>query len=114
IEAGASQDKLRAMIGEYAAALMQQLNGRAPESVVLGCTHYPLVADLFAEVLPAGIPIISQPDTTAAALVTYLERHPEYQVGRNGQRKFLSTGYVPDALHLIEKFWGEPLAFEKA
>lgn len=113
IETGATQDQLRALIGEYVEALMQQLNGRAPESVVLGCTHYPLVSDLFAEVLPTGTTIISQPDTTAAALTTYLERHPEYQTSTNGTRRFLSTGYVPDALQLIEKFWGEPLVFDQ-
>ncbi len=113
IETGATQDQLRALIGEYVEALMQQLNGRAPESVVLGCTHYPLVSDLFAEVLPTGTTIISQPDTTAAALTTYLERQPEYQTSTNGTRRFLSTGYVPDALQLIEKFWGEPLVFDQ-
>lgn len=114
IEAGAPKDKLRALVGEYVAALMTQLEGRAPESVILGCTHYPLVADLFAECLPDGMPIIHQPETTAAALVPYLQRHPEYKVGMNGKRKFLSTGYSPDALGLIEKFWGAPIEFDRA
>lgn len=114
IESGASRDELRALVGEYTAALMQKLDGRAPESVILGCTHYPLVADLFAEALPAGIPLIDQPETTAAALVTYLQRHPEYKISRNGKHRFLSTGYAPDALGLIEKFWGAPIAFDRA
>lgn len=114
IEQGASQDKLRALVGEYVTALMLKLNGRAPESVILGCTHYPLVSDLFAECLPAGIPIIHQPETTAAALVPYLQRHPEFKVGQNGKRRFLSTGYSPDALALIEKFWGQPIEFDRA
>ncbi|MFN7112864.1 MAG: glutamate racemase [Alphaproteobacteria bacterium] len=114
IEAGMPQDGLRALVGEYVAALLQTLDGRAPESVILGCTHYPLVADIFADVLPAGIPIIHQPETTAAALIPYLQKHPEYNVGQNGKRRFLSTGYSPDALGLIEKFWGAPLAFDRA
>lgn len=114
IEAGAPREKLHALVAEYTNALMAQLGGRAPESVILGCTHYPLVADIFAECLPAGMPIIHQPETTAAALVTYLQRHPEYKVGMNGKRKFLSTGYSPDALGLIEKFWGTPIEFDRA
>jgi len=114
IEAGMPQDALRALVGEYVSALMKNLDGRAPESVILGCTHYPLVADIFAEALPAGIPIIHQPETTAAALIPYLQKHPEYAVGRSGKRRFLSTGYAPDALQLIEKFWGSPLAFDRA
>ncbi|HCS23606.1 MAG TPA: aspartate/glutamate racemase family protein [Alphaproteobacteria bacterium] len=114
IEAGAPREKLHALVAEYTNTLMAQLGGRAPESVILGCTHYPLVADIFAECLPAGMPIIHQPETTAAALVTYLQRHPEYKVGMNGKRKFLSTGYSPDALGLIEKFWGAPIEFDRA
>lgn len=114
IEAGAAKDRLRALVGEYTAEMMAGLGGRRPDSVILGCTHYPLVADIFAETLPAGTPIIHQPETTAAALVPYLQRHPEYAVGRNGLRRFLSTGYAPDALGLIEKFWGGKLDFETA
>lgn len=114
IEAGMPQDALQKLVGEYVSALMTRLEGRAPESVILGCTHYPLVADIFAEALPAGIPIIHQPETTAAALIPYLQKHPEYAVGRSGKRRFLSTGYSPDALHLIEKFWGAPLVFDRA
>lgn len=112
IEAGQSRDALRALVQEYTDKLMRGLDGRAPQSVILGCTHYPLVADLFAEALPAGIPIIHQPETVANALVPYLQKHPEYKTSQNGTRRFLSTGYAPDALQLIEKFWGEKIDFD--
>jgi glutamate racemase len=82
--------------------------------VILGCTHYPLIADLFADALPPGVTMIHQPDATARALSLYLERHPEYVVGRSGQRKFLSTGFSSEALPLIEKFWGEEIPFLQA
>ncbi|MGH9627350.1 MAG: hypothetical protein ACRD7E_03155 [Bryobacteraceae bacterium] len=36
--------------------------GTAPECVILGCTHHPLVADLFAIALPSGVRMIQQPD----------------------------------------------------
>lgn len=114
IEAGQSRDALRALVQEYTDKLMHGLDGRAPQSVILGCTHYPLVADLFAEALPAGIPIIHQPETVANALVPYLQKHPEYKTSQNGTRRFLSTGYAPDALQLIEKFWGEKIDFDRA
>jgi glutamate racemase len=114
IESGQSRDALRALVQEYTDKLMHGLDGRAPQSVILGCTHYPLVADLFAEALPAGIPIIHQPETVANALVPYLQKHPEYITSQNGTRRFLSTGYAPDALQLIEKFWGEKIDFDRA
>jgi glutamate racemase len=87
---------------------------KPPDGVILGCTHYPLVADLFAEALPGGVPIIHQPEATARALKVYLERHPEYDGGTGGRRMFLSTGFPSEALPLIEKFWGEKLPFRQA
>ncbi len=64
-----------------------------PDCVILGCTHFPLVADLFAAALPGGVPIIHQPQATARALKAYLDRHPEYDNGNGGRRIFLSTGF---------------------
>ncbi len=113
IEAGAPRDKLRALINGYVAELEKKIDA-PPDSVILGCTHYPLVADLFAEVLPKGMPIIHQPESTAHALKGYLARHPEYNIGAGASRLFLSTGFSNDALPLIEKFWGGKLEFKQA
>jgi glutamate racemase len=82
--------------------------------VILGCTHYPLVSDLFAAALPRGVRIVRQPEATARALKLYLDRHPEYDVSNSGRRIFLSTGFSNEALPLIEKFWGDKLPFLEA
>jgi glutamate racemase len=58
--------------------------------------------------------MIHQPDATALALKAYLARHPEYDAPRAGRHKFLSTGFSPEALPLIEKFWGNKLDFAQA
>jgi glutamate racemase len=113
IESGAPRAKIKEMIEGYAAEFRQKLGGSALDSVILGCTHFPLVADVFAEVLPP-VPVIHQPQATARALSAYLARHPEYATGSEGKRLFLSTGFVPEALPLIEKFWGGKLEFKQA
>ncbi len=113
IEQGASAPKIKEMVKDYADALRAQLGEGKLDSVILGCTHYPLIADVFAAELP-DVPIIHQPAATAEALVAYLARHPEYGSGRSGKRLFLSTGYAEDALPLIEKFWGEKIEFGRA
>lgn len=111
IERGAPREELRELVERYVGELSIRLDA-APECVILGCTHYPLIADLFAEALPAGIPMIHQPDATARALKVYLGRHPEYDGSREGRRKFLSTGFSNEALPLIERFWGDKLPFD--
>ena len=113
IEQGAPRPHLRALVERYVGELSGKL-GDAPGTVILGCTHYPLVADLFAAALPRGVRMIHQPDATAGALKTYLDRHPEYDGGAAGRRVFLSTGFTAEALPLIENFWGDKLPFEQA
>jgi len=109
IERGASRGELRGLVERYVREV-----GTIPECVILGCTHYPLVADLFAEALPQGVRMIHQPEATARALRDYLARHSEYDGGNSGRRVFLSTGYSSEALPLIEKFWGGSLEFRQA
>jgi glutamate racemase len=83
--------------------------GRYPHRVVLGCTHYEIIADLFRAALPAGTPLIQQPASTADALELYLERHPEYDAGTGGSRVFLTTGTPGPQNGLVQGFWGGPL-----
>jgi glutamate racemase len=113
IERGLPHHDLHALVDRYVSELLSKL-GAAPECVILGCTHYPLVADLFAAALPSGVRMIHQPDATARALKAYLDRHPEYDGSRGGRRKFLSTGFSTEALPLIEKFWGDKVPFVQA
>jgi glutamate racemase len=112
IEQGAPRDDLRCLVERYVAELRQAVES-TPGHVILGCTHYPLVADIFAAALPGGVPIIHQPEATAVALKSYLDRHPEYDTPGTGCRRFLSTGFSVDALPLIERFWGAGLVFER-
>lgn len=112
IEKGASPSDLRFMVEQYVRESREKVE--RPDCAILGCTHFPLVAEFFANALPGAIPIIDQPQATARALKQYLQRHPEYNVGSSGGRIFLSTGFSEEALPLVEKFWGEPLAFQAA
>ena len=113
IETGVGAVELAIDLEQHVRALSQRI-GRAPDRAILGCTHYEIVADMFRAALPPGTPLIHQPDATADALGRYLERHPEFDPGRDRVRRFLTTGR-PGAQHsLVETFWGAPLTFEAA
>lgn len=113
IERGSPREDLRALVERYVAELLGK-GSVEPGCVILACTHYPLVADLFAAALPPGVSMIHQPEATAAALRSYLDRHPEYDRSRAGRRAFLSTGFTTEALPLIERFWGGPVPFSSS
>ena len=113
IEADAGAVDLAKAVEGYVQALKTRI-GRYPDRAVLGCTHYEIIADIFRAALPAGTPVIHQPASTADALELYLQRHPEYDPGAGGTRKFLTTGAPGPQNGLVESFWGGPLRFEAA
>lgn len=113
IESGAPRPLLEAAVAAHVDAVSRRI-GRAPDRAILGCTHYEIISDVFRAALKPGTPIVHQPDATADALEAYLQRRPEYDPGRSGQRLFLTTG-APGLQHdLVEAFWGAPLRFDPA
>jgi glutamate racemase len=112
IEAGAAHIDLKAQVDQHVAALLRRCGTHRPAKAILGCTHYPLIADLFSSALGPGIELVDQAQAVADALARYLARHPEYALPGQGRHLYLSTGYSPDALHRIESYWGSNLPFE--
>ena len=47
------------------------------DTVILGCTHYPLLLPKIKHFMPDGIEIVSQGEYVAGSLKDYLHRHPE-------------------------------------
>lgn len=113
IESGAPRDQMRLLVKRYVDDLLDKLDGQSPDVVMLGCTHYPLVADLFAEALPPDIKILSQPDLVARSLVAYLGRHPEFDAkAAPAGVRFYTSGDPERVSRLGSTFFGQPVTFE--
>lgn len=65
----------------------------AIDTILLGCTHFPLLLEKILKYVPAGIKVISQGDIIAASLKDYLRRHPEIETlcSRGGEISYLTT-----------------------
>jgi len=61
-----------------------------PQAAILGCTHYPLLRDVFQDALGASVSVYSQPDLVADSLADYLDRHSD--MAGEGGSGFLTTG----------------------
>ena len=74
---------------------INQLLAKDPiiDTLILGCTHYPLLIEKIRKYTPSHIQIISQGEYVAASLDDYLMRHPEIndRCSKNGQCRFLTT-----------------------
>jgi glutamate racemase len=79
-------------VQKYIDALM----AKSPDidTILLACTHYPLLIPKLTEVLPEGFKLVAQGEIVAASLADYLERHPEMEslLGREGRKQFFTSG----------------------
>ena len=57
--------------------------GRSIDTLLLGCTHYPLLRPLFVEVLGDDVAIVDSATATASALAELLERQRTRGTGRD-------------------------------
>jgi glutamate racemase len=63
------------------------------DTIILGCTHYPLLINKIKQFLPQGITLLSQGQLVAKSLSDYLKRHPEIDAkcSKAGTLQFLTT-----------------------
>jgi len=68
------------------------------DTVLLACTHYPLMIEKIKSFLPEEIKIISQGEIVAKSLVDYLQRHPELEQKclRGTKIDFFTTDAIAD------------------
>ncbi|HEX8377566.1 MAG TPA: glutamate racemase [Pedobacter sp.] len=90
---------------------LDSLFNQSPEidTLVLACTHYPVLINKIKQFIDPSINIISQGELVAASLTDYLRRHPEVEVlcSKNGQRNFFTTESCSDFDQKAALFLGE-------
>lgn len=74
---------------------IDQLMAKDPliDSIILGCTHYPLLMPLIEKHRPQGVTIIPQGRYVADSLAAYLSNHPEIDAHctKTGSCRYLTT-----------------------
>ena len=103
---------------------LQQILAKDPQidTLVLGCTHYPLLLQKIAQWIKANgkrfaandIQIISQGYLEAKSLADYLQHHPEYreQLSKNGTCHYLTTENADRFSQSASLFIGEKISAE--
>ena len=84
---------------------------RSIDTILLACTHYPLLMDKIRQFVPKGIVIIEQGNIVAKSLVDYLHRHPGIaeKCSKKGQISFNTTGDPGDFNAHASVFFGTDL-----
>ncbi len=80
------------------------------DTILLACTHYPILLPIIEKIVPKEIRIVTQGDIVAKSLLEYLHRHPEMEnlISKNKNTVFYTTETD------IEKFKEKSTHFYKA
>ncbi len=85
------------------------------DTLVLGCTHYPLLKGVIAETMGAGVRLVDSAEATAEEVATLLaERGLLNGQSSKGESRFYVTDAARRFHRIAERFLGEPLAHLEA
>lgn len=79
------------------------------DTIILGCTHYPLLINKIKKYLPANITLLSQGEIVAASLEDYLKRHAELEqkCTKGGTIDFYTTDAAENFDKAASLFFGK-------
>lgn len=99
------------LVRSHVAALKRRMP--MPGAAILGCTHYPIMRDVFQDALGPDVEVFAQGTIVASSLQDYLQRHPE-MVGADRPGRYLTTGDPEAVTRAASHFVGKHVVFEAA
>lgn len=86
------------------------------DTLLLACTHYPLLEHRMKAYLPERIRIVSQGEIVAKSLADYLNRHSEIEekLSKNANKRFYTTGDTKDFDTHASLFFGQEIRAGRA
>lgn len=98
-----------ALVRSHVSALLRKMP--KPQAAILGCTHYPLMQDIFQDALGPSVKVFSQASLVAESLADYLVRHPNMK-GSGKVSKFITTGDAEQVSVQATKFLRRKIVFD--
>jgi glutamate racemase len=93
---------------------LENILHQAPDidTLLLACTHYPLMIDKIREYAPIGTTIVSQGEIVANSLADYLRRHAEIEekISKGSTKQFFTTDSAEDFNSKATVFFGEEVS----
>ncbi len=86
---------------------LESLKQSGIDTLLLGCTHYPLLRPMFARVLGPGVKIIDSTTATAAAVRERLAAMRLLRRGAHGSRSFFVTEPPDRFIRVGRRFFGD-------
>lgn len=87
----------------------------SPDTLILGCTHYPLMHDVFEDIMGSRVHVLDSATAVADSLADYLIRHPEIesQLTRASTVTYRCTDAPERFSEFAAKFLGEKITAQQ-
>lgn len=97
-------------VRKYVDGLLKK--GPEIDTIVLACTHYPILYPKIRDAVPENIRIVTQGEIVARSLADYMKRHPEMErrCSKGGTCRYLTTEDPDKFTDLARIFLQEPVA----
>lgn len=81
------------------------------DTIILGCTHYPLLSEKIKKYIPKNLVLLSQGNIVAESLVDYLKRHPEMEskCSKGGSVEFYTSDSEENFNEAASVFFGKEI-----
>ena len=88
---------------------------RQIDTLVLGCTHYPILLPKIQKFIPQGVKVVAQGEYVATSLKDYLHRHPEMDMKctREGKCRFYTTEDEDKFIESASMFLNENITVQR-
>lgn len=88
---------------------------RQIDTLVLGCTHYPILLPKIQKFIPQGVKVVAQGEYVATSLKDYLHRHPEMDMKctRKGKCRFYTTEAEDKFIESASMFLNENITVQR-
>ena len=88
---------------------------RQIDTLVLGCTHYPILLPKIQKFIPQGVKVVAQGEYVATSLKDYLHRHPEMSMKctREGKCRFYTTEAEDKFIESASMFLNENITVQR-
>ena len=90
------------------------LKDNALDTLILGCTHYPLLIHQIKKFVPPGVHVLEQGNIISEKLIDYLQPHPEMDIrlSKNGEIRFQTTESADNFNEKAALFLGQTMMSE--
>ena len=112
VEEGFAKHHIAEEVIDYYLASMKESD---IDTMILGCTHYPILLPKIQKFIPQGVKVVAQGEYVATSLKDYLHRHPEMDMKctREGKCRFYTTEAEDKFIESASMFLNENITVQR-